>query len=410
MNWSACVVELETDAGREGHILLSVEPPADAPRRPLVINLLLDRSGSMRGAPLSAAVEAALQLVDQADADDFLGLLAFDQVAEQRVPLIPMDARGKARMRDAFGSLEAGHGTALHQAIEAGAAALARVLAPGRSAKILLLTDGEPSIGPETEDQFASLGQKIAAAGASVHALGLGAHYVPEILEALTAPCGNGYEHVDGPDGLPVTLGALFALLFGEVASGVAVRVTPVGFRALQCRHAYPTRAEGDSLRVEMGAMSRGLIRRVLLSGPLAGPEWSVTAQGEFPEHGDTRMVSVPVNRVWPDSPEGQGIRAAGIELELVTAETQAWMALARKELDRAEGLLDTASVLLQQLVALEQDLALARRHMERVGELRASIDSGARDVPLMVRRARSQRAGTHVSQVIPISSRRPKG
>jgi hypothetical protein len=85
-------------------------------------------------------------------------------------------------------------------------------------------------------------------------------------------------------------------------------------------------------------------------------------------------------------------------------------MALARKELDRAEGLLDTASVLLQRLVALEQDLELAKRHMERVGDLRASIDGGARDVPLMVRRARSQRAGTHVSQVIPISSRRPKG
>src|SRR5579872_3138253 len=110
MNWSAQAVELETDNGREGHVLVNVEAPGDVPRQPLVINLALDRSGSMRGAPLSAAVEAAQSLVEQARADDFVGLLVFDQVAEQRVPLLPMDARGKAKMLDALSNLEAGHG------------------------------------------------------------------------------------------------------------------------------------------------------------------------------------------------------------------------------------------------------------------------------------------------------------
>jgi Ca-activated chloride channel family protein len=409
MNWSAQAVELETDNGREGHVLINVEAPGDVPRQPLVINLALDRSGSMRGAPLSAAVEAAQSLVEQARSDDFVGLLVFDQVAEQRVPLLPMDARGKARMIDALSKLESGHGTALHQAVETGLGALARLLAPGRTAKLLLLTDGEPSVGPEHHDAFSELAKRAMDGGARIHALGLGAHYVPDVLEALTAPCGNGYEHVDGPDGLPVSLGGVLALLFGEVASQVAVRVIPGGFQGLACRHAYPTRLEGGALRVEIGGVSRGLVRRVLLSGPLSGPEWSIAATGEYPERGDLRLSSIPVTRVWSDSPEGQRIRASGYELELVTAETHAWLALGRKEIQRAERLLEQASSLLRSLVALEQDLVLARRHLERLGDLRQAIEGGATDLPLMIRRAKSARAGTHVSQVIALPLR-PKG
>ena len=82
-------------------------------------------------------------------------------------------------------------------------------------------------------------------------------------------------------------------------------------------------------------------------------------------------------------------------------------MAMARKELGRAEQLLGTASDLLRELLALEQRLVVARRHMDRLGDLRRALNGGARDVPLMVRRALAARAGTHISQVIPLASRR---
>jgi Ca-activated chloride channel family protein len=286
---------------------------------------------------------------------------------------------------------------------------LSRLFAPGRSAQLLLLTDGEPSVGPESEAEFSALAKRIVESGPRLHALGLGSHYVPEILEAVTSPSGNGFEHVDGPEGLGVALGGMMVLLFGEAASGVAVQVSPAGFSALQCRHTYPTRAEGGSLRVEIGGVSKGLARRVLFSGPLADAEWNVSAIGECLDSGDKRLTTIPVTRVWPDSPEGQRIRAAGLEIELVTAESQAWMALARRELPRAEKLLGTASTLLRQLVALEQNLVLARRHLERLGDLRLAIDGGGGDFPLMMRRARSSQANTNVSQVIQLDLHRPK-
>src|SRR5256885_2167979 len=140
MNWTAYGLEVEGATGREGHLLVSAEATGDAPRAPVMVNLLLDRSGSMKGAPLAAAVEAAQQFVELATAQDFIGLLVFDGVAEQRVPVCAMDAKGKRAMLDALAEVEPGRGTALHQAVELGARAVQRLLVPGRRPKLLLLT------------------------------------------------------------------------------------------------------------------------------------------------------------------------------------------------------------------------------------------------------------------------------
>src|SRR5437868_8476700 len=102
MNWTAWAVEKGDSEARDAHLLVTAETQGDEPRAPVMVNLLLDRSGSMKGAPLSAAVEAAQQFVELARPDDFLGLLLFDGVAEQRVPVCAMDARGKKLLAEAL--------------------------------------------------------------------------------------------------------------------------------------------------------------------------------------------------------------------------------------------------------------------------------------------------------------------
>lgn len=403
MKWSAWGLEVSGEEGREGHMLVCARADESADHTPVVVNLALDRSGSMKGAPLAAAIETAQQLVERAGPEDFLGLVVFDAIAEQRVPLMPMNARGKRMMEQALSEIVAGKGTALHQAVDLGARALTRLLVPGRRPKLLLLTDGEPSVGPESESSFQELGGQVTRSGVSVHALGLGRHYLPEILTALTLPSENGFEHVDGPDGLPVAMGAIFALLFGEVANNLQVQIAPRGFLALGCRHAYPTRVESDALMVSLGAVSRGAPRRVLLSGDLGRGDWDATLQATCVERGDQRRVRIPLERVTADSPEGRTVQAVGSELNLVQAETVAWLALAQKDVDRALNQLASAESSLRELGALGVEDVPAERHLERLRDLRGAIERGEGDIPMLVRRAKSARAGTHVSQVIPL-------
>ena len=84
---------------------------------------------------------------------------------------------------------------------------------------------------PDSKEAFGALSNRLVQSGVGVHALGLARHYVAEVLEALTLPSGNGFEHVDGPDGLGEAMGGVMAHLFGEVAHDATVRVCR---RALQ--------------------------------------------------------------------------------------------------------------------------------------------------------------------------------
>lgn len=406
MHWTAWGVETVSTEQGAVHLLITGEAVGDEARAPVMVNLVLDRSGSMKGAPLAAAVEAAQQFVELARPDDFLGLVLFDGVPEQRVPVCAMDARGKKLIGEALQGISTGRGTALHQAIELAAKGLQRTLVPGRKPRLLLLTDGEPSVGPESVDLFEEQGHRLAKAHVSVHALGLARHYVAEILEGLTAPSGNAFEHVDGPEGLSEAMGAVVAHLFGQVATEAEVRVQPTGFTSLTCRHAFGTRLDDDALVVTLGDVGRDLPRRVLLSGAVAG-EWGAMVHGTSKEHGDTRHQRVELEKVSGDSPRGRLIVGLSHELDLVAAESASWLALARKDLERAEAELELAEGRLRSITVLAPEGLPVRRHLERLADLRLAVERGEGDIPLLIRRAQSARAGTSVSQVIPMQAYR---
>jgi hypothetical protein len=134
---------------------------------------------------------------------------------------------------------------------------------------------------------------------------------------------------------------------------------------------------------------------------------WELMIHGTSSEHGDVRHQRVDVERLSADSARGRVVQAVAHELKLVSAETSAWLALARKDLDRAEELLDEAESSLRNLVALAPEGFPNRRHLERLGDLRMAVERGEGDIPLLVRRAKAVREKTSVSQVIPMQAYR---
>ncbi|WP_163994065.1 vWA domain-containing protein [Pyxidicoccus caerfyrddinensis] len=404
MKQTAWAVERDAEHGREVLLLVTLEADAEAPRTPVAINLALDRSASMRGVPLLAAVQAAQTLVDRASPRDYLGLLTFDAEPEQVLPMRAMEPNAKAAFLKVLSRLESGEGTALHEAVERAAEAARRVLVPGARPQVLMLTDGEPSVGPSQLPEFKTLGARVAESGVMLHALGLGRHYLPDILEALTSPSGTGFVHVDDPEGLPMAVGQLGAELFGEVVSDARVYVLPTGFADLRCRHRYPARVEGDAMSATLGAVSQAFPRRVLFSGLLGNAEWNVGVSTSFTEHGDTRRITIPVTRILPDSDQGRYVRAVSAELELVAAEAAAWKALGRRHQESAERALEAADMALYKLARLGAPEVPPQRHVERLADLRRFLERRAnQQVPaLVMRRAHSEVSRITMSRVGP--------
>jgi Ca-activated chloride channel family protein len=54
----------------------------ESPRRTLNLSLVVDRSGSMAGAPLHHALRAAESVVDQLEPDDLLSVVVYDDVVD----------------------------------------------------------------------------------------------------------------------------------------------------------------------------------------------------------------------------------------------------------------------------------------------------------------------------------------
>jgi Ca-activated chloride channel homolog len=176
-----------------------------------------------------------------------------------------------------------------------------------------------------------------------------------------------------------------------------------MGFTELMCRHRYPARVEGDSLSTGLGSLSYAFPRRALFTGRLELADWSLGVTTTWTENGDTRRVSVPVQRVLPDSPEGRLILAVGVELDLVAAESSAWRALMRRNPVAAEQSLTVAEEALRELVKLAVETVPAKRHVERLADLRQAVERRSADLPaLMVRRAREADARTGLSIIRP--------
>jgi Ca-activated chloride channel family protein len=177
----------------------------------------------------------------------------------------------------------------------------------------------------------------------------------------------------------------------------------------MTCRHSYPTNLDADALTVALGDVSRGYARRVLLTGTVNSPDWSVMLHATARESNDVRHWKIELERVAPESARGRLIVGLSHELELVSEETAAWLSLARKDLERAEQHLESAESHLRSVVSLSPEGVPVRRHLERLGDLRLAVERGEGDIPLLIRRAQSARAGTHVSQVIPLQQYRQR-
>ncbi|HET6498671.1 MAG TPA: VWA domain-containing protein, partial [Coriobacteriia bacterium] len=151
---------LENGAERE---LRSVEPLA-AERAPMDVLLLIDTSGSMRGAPMADAKTAARAFVAAKGEGDEIAIVAFDSQAEVRSAF----TSDRTALNAAIDTLEAQGNTALYDGVVKSAGLLAARY--DRERVILLLSDGGDTASVNTLDEAV---RGLVASGAPVYAVGL---------------------------------------------------------------------------------------------------------------------------------------------------------------------------------------------------------------------------------------------
>ncbi len=220
-------------------------PPGTVPRTPLHLALVLDRSGSMSGAPLEEAKRCARHIVDSLAPGDRAAIFAFDDEIECVAPLTA--AADKLALSAALAAVGSGGSTNLHGGWRAGADELAGKLAGEDVHRVILLSDGCANIGETDLEKIAGQCKTLAQRGVSTSTYGLGHDFNEGLMLAMAnAGQGNAYYGQTAAD-LAEPFAAEFALLTSLCARGLVLKVNAPATFGVKLRNDYEP-VEGEPL------------------------------------------------------------------------------------------------------------------------------------------------------------------
>jgi Ca-activated chloride channel homolog len=273
-------IELQLDyktilrnASRPVHLVARLTAPAQPltqRARPTAFTIVLDRSGSMQGAPIEHAKQACREVIKNLRPEDYFSLVVFDSSAQVVIPLErPVNRFGWYQTVD---QIQTGASTNLMAGWLLGRDELMKAretaggIAPIR--KILLLTDGHLNAGITEQDHVEALTRAgLEKDEIRTSCLGFGDGYNEKILAAMSK-VGQGQLHdADSPEKFPIILADELDGLQKITVQNLRLRIQPKMFcNAWKQYGDYPqVRLPDQRTEVALGDLVSGEERYVVL-------------------------------------------------------------------------------------------------------------------------------------------------
>ncbi|MBI1385229.1 MAG: VWA domain-containing protein [Rhizobiales bacterium] len=257
---SAAEVRVETRLGQSAVVpgktttiylrinLEGVRPETEAARTPVNVAIVVDRSGSMQGAKLDSAKEAAIMALSRLEQRDIAAIVAYNHEVDIVLPATRVD--GHAEMIADIKRLTAAGRTALYAGTREGVAQVKKFLADNRVNRVILLSDGLANVGPSTPDELGALGREAVKDGISVTTIGLGLGYNEDLMAKLAYNSDGNHAFVEKEDDLVRIFNQEFGDVLSVVAQDVVIEINcHTGFRP---KRVLGREAEIDGGRVTM--------------------------------------------------------------------------------------------------------------------------------------------------------------
>jgi Ca-activated chloride channel family protein len=171
-----------TGGSQVAYVLVEAKPTEMVAqvRMPLNFAIVLDRSGSMKGAKLNAVKQAVQMIIDQMADNDYISVIAFDDTVQIIVPAQP--AMDKMGIKMAVERIRDGGGTTMSLGMSTGLNELRKYYSPGTVNRMVLLTDG---VTYGDTDRCRALADDAARQGIVVKTLGIGADWDEDLLDNI---------------------------------------------------------------------------------------------------------------------------------------------------------------------------------------------------------------------------------
>lgn len=353
---------------------------------PLNLCLLLDCSSSMRATSVQRLREAARLVVDQLTEQDSFSLVAFHDRAQVLVPSGgPVDLPA---VRAAINSLQARGGTEIAQGLAAALQEVRRRVSPRHLNHIVFLTDGY-TYGDE--ELCRDLARQAGAAGISISALGLGAHWNEALMDEVAALSGGVSRYIDAAEGIAPVFQEQIQRLRDVIVRDAALELELRGSTEARAAHrffpsivALDVATEGQFI-LPLGNVERHVGQTVLLEFqvpplPTAGPVPLAGARllgrpATAQSLARSLLVQADLATTCEWSPEKTPLdsRLRGFAERVVAYRLQerAWQELAAEQVDQATSRLRSAATKLLELgeVDLARETIREAKRLEATGQ-----------------------------------------
>ncbi|KRA37900.1 MULTISPECIES: vWA domain-containing protein [unclassified Nocardioides] len=258
------VVAHETED--EVAVLLELEAPAalaEVVRRQASLEVVLDRSGSMSGAPLEGAKQALIALVRRLEPSDNFGLVTFDNSAQVVVPAGPLT--DKEAVIAQIQAVETGGMTDLSAGYVRGLRELRRVATAGGT--LLVISDGHVNGGIVDADEFATVASKAYADGVVTSTLGYGNGYDETLLSAIARSGSGNHVFAQNPDAAGAAIAGEVEGLLNKVVQALSLTIKfEPSVEFLRLYNDLPAQQIGEGqVMVELGDLYSEESRKILL-------------------------------------------------------------------------------------------------------------------------------------------------
>jgi Ca-activated chloride channel family protein len=249
---------MQADRDQSTYVLATITggQNSQAPASPLDLTIVIDASGSMRGAPLVNAINGASGMIRRLRDNDRVGVVTYSNEARTIVPATVIDAFSRERVISMLGTIQANGGTCISCGMDL---AMSQIFPQNdRVTRILLLSDGDATAGVRDVTGFQQIAERARAMNTTVSTIGVDVSYNQVTMGTLAQFSNGRHYFAENAAALPPIFDQEFESLSATLANNVEVTVELAPGVFVEEIFDRAVRREGNRLIAPLGTLGPG--------------------------------------------------------------------------------------------------------------------------------------------------------
>ncbi|HQV03605.1 MULTISPECIES: VWA domain-containing protein [unclassified Novosphingobium] len=194
---------------------------------PVSLVIVVDRSGSMSGWPISQVKGALHTLVGKLRKGDRIGIITYGSEPQTHLEMTEF-AGNEGMIRKAIDGIEIEGSTAMEEGLEAGyTMAEAELPRSHGKTRVMLFTDENPNVGDTSAEGFIGQAEGGSAKGIGLTTFGVGVHFDAALATKVSSVRGGNLFFVDNQGSAKAIFDREFYNMVSEVAHDIDLALTP---------------------------------------------------------------------------------------------------------------------------------------------------------------------------------------